>query len=54
MASTHSGPIIKSIQTIKDAKKIESLRYDVLEAITPYIQDNVSRLDYLITKATKK
>jgi hypothetical protein len=47
MSSTNSGSLIHAIQTLKDHQKIESLHYDVLEAITPYIQDNVLRLDYL-------
>lgn len=45
--------MIHAIQTINDPKKIEVLRQDVLKAITPYINDNVLRLDYLITRATK-
>jgi ubiquinone/menaquinone biosynthesis C-methylase UbiE len=54
MMSTKSGPIIQSIQTLKDTQKIESLKRDVLEAIVPYTQDNALRLDYLITNAVKK
>ena len=50
---TKGGPMIHAIQTINDPKKIEELRQDVLKTITPYINDNVLRLDYLITKATK-
>ena len=50
---TKGGPMIHTIQTIKDPKKIEELRQEVLKTITPYIKDNVLRLDYLITKATK-
>jgi ubiquinone/menaquinone biosynthesis C-methylase UbiE len=53
MSSTNSGSLIHAIQTLNDAQKIESLRYDVLEAITPYIHDNVLRLDYLITRTIK-
>ncbi|MER5175161.1 MAG: hypothetical protein ABJB76_05805 [Candidatus Nitrosocosmicus sp.] len=54
MMSTKSGPVIQAIQTLKDAQNIESLRKDVLEAIMPYFQDNVLRLDYLITMAIKE
>lgn len=54
ISSTKSGSLIHAFQTLKDPQKIESLRYDVLEAITPYIRDNVLMLDYLITTAIKK
>ena len=54
MSSTKSGLLIKAIQLLRDAQKVESLRNDVLQAITPYIQDNVLRLDYLITVARKE
>jgi ubiquinone/menaquinone biosynthesis C-methylase UbiE len=50
---TKGGPMIHAIQTIRDPKKIEALRHDVLKTITPYIKDNVLRLDYPITKITK-
>jgi ubiquinone/menaquinone biosynthesis C-methylase UbiE len=52
--STKSGPVIQAIQTIKDLSKIEDLKKDVLEAISPYYKDNELKLDYLITIATKK
>jgi hypothetical protein len=52
--STKSGPVIQAIQAIKEQSKIEALKKDVLEAIAPYYKDNVLRLDYLITMATKK
>jgi ubiquinone/menaquinone biosynthesis C-methylase UbiE len=47
---TKGGPMIYAIQTINDPKKIEALRQEVLKTITPYINDNVLRLDYLITR----
>lgn len=53
MRITKSGPIIQVIQTLKETQKIESLRKDVLQAISPYIHDNVLRLDYLITTSIK-
>jgi SAM-dependent methyltransferase len=53
MSSTTSGSLIHAIQILKEPQKIESLRQDVLEAITPYIKDNVLRLDYLVTVAIK-
>jgi hypothetical protein len=53
MSSTTAGSLIHAIQILKEPQKIESLRQDVLEAIKPYIQDNVLRLDYLVTVAIK-
>ena len=38
MSSTKSGSLIQTIQMLKDAQMIESLRNDVLQAITPYIR----------------
>jgi ubiquinone/menaquinone biosynthesis C-methylase UbiE len=52
--STKSGPVIQAIQSIKDLSKIEYLKKDVLQAISPYYKDNELKLDYLITVATKK
>jgi hypothetical protein len=51
---TKGGPMIHAIQTIKDPQKIEALKKDVLEAISPYYKNNALTLDYLITKAIKK
>ena len=53
MSSTTAGSLIHAIQILNEPQKIESLRNDVLEAITPYIKDNVLRLDYLVTVAIK-
>ena len=54
MSSTTSGSLIYAIRILKEPQKVESLRQDVfLEAITPYIKDNVLRLDYLVTVAIK-
>ena len=36
--STKSGSVIHAIQTIKEPSKIEALKKDVLEAISPYIK----------------
>jgi len=52
--STMSGSVIHAIQAIKEPSKIEALKKDVLEAISPYYKDNALKLDYLITKAIKK
>lgn len=53
MASTKGGTLIQAIQTIKDPQKVGDLKKDILQAIEPYIHDNVLRLDYLVTLATK-
>jgi SAM-dependent methyltransferase len=53
MASTNGGTLIQVIQTIKDPQKVENLKKDILQAIAPYIHDNVLRLDYLVTFSTK-
>ena len=53
MMSTKSGPVMHTIQTLKDTQKVESLKKDGLQAIAPYTQDNMLRLDYLITMALK-
>jgi hypothetical protein len=53
MASTKGGTLIQAIKTIKNPQKVEDLKRDILQAIAPYIQDNVLRLDYLVTVATK-
>jgi SAM-dependent methyltransferase len=52
-SSTKGGALIQAIQTIKDPQKIDSLRNDILQAIVPYLHENILRLDYLITVATK-
>jgi SAM-dependent methyltransferase len=53
MSSTTAGSLIHTIQILNEPQKIELLRQDVLEAITPYIKDNVLRLDYLVTVSIK-
>ncbi|MBA3978386.1 MAG: hypothetical protein H0X50_09390 [Nitrosopumilus sp.] len=53
MSITKYGTMIADIQTLKDPQKIESLRKDILQAISPYMHDNVLRLDYLVTVSTK-
>ncbi len=53
MASTKGGTLIQAIQTINDPQKVEDLKKDILLVIAPYIHDNVLRLDYLVTGATK-
>jgi hypothetical protein len=46
-------PVDAAIQTLKDAQKVESLKKDGLQAIAPYTQNNMHRLDYLVTMAIK-
>ncbi len=53
MASTKSGSLIQAIQTLKEPQKVESLKKDILQAIMPYIHENVLNLDYLVTVAIK-
>ncbi len=52
-ASTKGGTLMQAIQTLKDPQKVEDLKKDILQAIAPYMHDNVLRLYYLITLATK-
>ena len=54
MVSTKSGPLRKAIQNLTDTRKVESLKKDALQAIAPYTNDNMLRLDYLVTVAIKK
>jgi len=52
-----SGSMIQLIQLLQKEdsnEKIESLRKDYLKTIEPYILDNVVRLGYLLTIATKE
>jgi hypothetical protein len=50
---TRGSALVQAIQTIKDTQKIEPLRNDILQAIVPYLHENILRLDYLITVGTK-
>jgi SAM-dependent methyltransferase len=52
-SSRKAGTMIQAIQSLNDPEKVEDLRKDILEAVMPYIHDNVLRLDYLVAKATK-
>jgi hypothetical protein len=52
--STKFGHIINVIQTLgNESEKIESLRTDFVDAIVPFIHENILRLDYLITVSKK-
>lgn len=55
--STKSGSMVQLIDSLlknDNPEKIESLRKEYLEALEPYIVDNVVRLGYLLTIATKE
>jgi hypothetical protein len=52
-SSAKGGALVQAIRTIKDPQKIQSLRNDILEAIVPYLYENILRPDYLIMVATK-
>jgi hypothetical protein len=59
IVSTKFGPLMQAIQTLKDTRKVESLKKDVLQAIAPpaiapYTNDNMLRLDYFVTVAIKE
>ena len=54
--TTKSGSMIQLIQALESenkVEKIESIRQDYLKTIEPYIHDNIVRLGYLLTIATK-
>lgn len=52
--STKFGPLIGAIQTIGDKEIINSLKNEFINSLSRYYSDNVLRLDYLVTVATKK
>jgi len=55
--TTKSGFMIQLIQALQkenNTEKIESLRKDYLKTLEPYILDNVVRMGYLLTIATKE
>jgi SAM-dependent methyltransferase len=53
--STKYGPLIRAIQALggQGTTKVEALEHDFIRAITPYIHENLIRLDYLLTLAVK-
>jgi SAM-dependent methyltransferase len=53
--STKYGPLIRAIQTLggQGSTKVEALEHDFIRAITPYVHENLTRLDYLLTLAMK-
>ena len=53
--STKYGPLIRAIQALggQGSTKVEALEHDFIRAITPYVHENLTRLDYLLTLAMK-
>ena len=53
--STRYGPLISAIQALggQGTAKVKELEHDVVRSITPYIHENLLRLDYLLTLALK-
>lgn len=54
---TKSGPMIHLIEALQkgnEYEKIHSLRREYVQAIEPYFIDNIMRLGYLLTIATKE
>ena len=54
--ATKSGSMIQLIQALEKEnkmEKIELIRQDYLKTLEPYIHDNIVRLGYLMTIATK-
>lgn len=54
--TTKSGSMIQLIQALENenkVEKIESIRQEYFKTIGPYIHDNILRLGYLLTIATK-
>ena len=54
--TTKSGSMIQLIRALEKEnkmEKIESIRQDYLKTLEPYIHDNIVRLGYLLTIATK-
>jgi SAM-dependent methyltransferase len=54
--ATKSGSLVQLIQALEEEnkmEKIELIRQDYLKTIEPYIHDNIVRLGYLLTIATK-
>ena len=50
-----AGPVIKLVESLKDQdpKQLAAFRRDYEALVADYLQDNVVRQDYLLTRATK-
>jgi SAM-dependent methyltransferase len=52
--STKYGPLIRAIQALGgQTTKVKELELDFVRSITPYVHENLIRLDYLLTLALK-
>ena len=53
--STKYGPMIRAVQALggQGTDKVKDLEHDFVKSITPYIHENLIRLDYLLTLAVK-
>jgi hypothetical protein len=53
--STKYGPLIRAIQALGEqgSSKVEALEHDFIQAVTPYMHENLIRQDYLLTLALK-
>jgi len=51
--STKFGPLIHAVQALRDDNKIDSLKNDYIRTLSHYYADNILRLDYLVTVASK-
>jgi SAM-dependent methyltransferase len=53
--STKYGPMMRAIQALggQGTTKVKELEHDFVRSITPYVHENLIRLDYLLTLALK-
>jgi len=53
--STKYGPLIRAIQALggQGTSKVEALEHDFIQAVAPYMHENLIRQDYLLTLALK-
>jgi len=53
--STKYGPLIRAIQALggKGTSKVKALEHDFIQAVAPYMHENLIRQDYLFTLALK-
>ena len=53
--SSKYGPLIRAIQALggQGTSKVEALEHDFIQAVAPYMHENLIRQDYLLTLALK-
>ena len=51
--SSKYGPVINAVKSL-NSTQVEELRIDFVKSIEPFIQDNILKLDYLLTTMIKK